>query len=601
MFVYPCQRGRLPLLSSFLLFLSLVQLSCARLRRVDEEIELAGSPHIDFADVLDRATSLMDKSISDFLEQRQGHLSLRTEKNTAMSLLSQMSGNVKQLRNVVAKMKKHQHRETAKTQKQLKQLSLAAAREKQYQTDLLKLQNFSSQCESALKRCPPSGVVPGLMPELRQITQLQALNDELREKVGQLGNQKRGLQGEVDDLSAKAKETMALTQKLQSVEDDNRQLQGTLQRATQDMQDKVEEEVAEGIAEAKAKMEDGFAARKRFVKRQEEKILEKSEDSQEIARDLQNQNVKYQKSNIHLHVANERLQKENQALRDDKAHLMESMQSLLGQSAQYQQELLTYEKREGCKAPSNKTVAKTQPANTGTLCQCPYTAEDIAKANTGPYTAADIAKAKADAAAPVASASPVSRHQDEGARNFDDPTAHMTEMQGVDKYISNPLNAPVDNNDLSAMSFTTELNKDRNKYNGDFAVDESVPVYTPNSPAATSNLEDSLTLPSKLHPKGEIQVKRAEAAMGVKHVDGEKVLAGYLDGDPPPPELQAAIAPASKQAQQGGVQRMPQSNVAAVSGKVKASTTVAPKDTADASAQLLLKAEQEIADAGKDN
>merc|ERR1719160_2009706 len=115
----------------------------------------------------------MDEGISDFLEQKQSHRSLRNDKNTAMSLLSEMSGNVKALRKVVAKMKKHQHREAVKHQKQLKQLSLAAAREKQYQTDLLKLQNFSSQCETALKRCPPSGVVPGLMPELRQITQLQ--------------------------------------------------------------------------------------------------------------------------------------------------------------------------------------------------------------------------------------------------------------------------------------------------------------------------------------------------------------------------------------------------------------------------------------------
>merc|ERR1719463_569139 len=112
-----------------------------------------------------------------------------------------------------------------------------------------------------------------------------------------------------------------------------------------------------------------------MIKRQEEKIVEKSEDSQEIAHDLQSQNVKYQKTNIHLHVANERLQKENQALRDDKAHLMESMQSLLGQSAQYQQELLTYEKREGCKAPSNKTVAKTKPA----VAECHCSGEN------GPY------------------------------------------------------------------------------------------------------------------------------------------------------------------------------------------------------------------------
>lgn len=555
--------------------------------------------HVDFADVLDRAISLMDEGLNNFLEQRQSRTSLRKEKDTAMSLLIETSGNVKALRKVVAKMKKHQHHEAAKTQKQVKQLSLAAAREKQYQTDLLKLQNFSSQCEMALKRCPPSGVVPGLMPELTQIKQLQGLNDELREKVGQLGNQKMVLQEQVDGMSTKAKETDGLKRKLESVEADNRELQATVQQATQGIEEKIQDEVAEGIAEVKAKMEDGFAARKQMLKRQEEKIVEKSEDSQEVAQDLQKQNVKYQKTNIHLHVANQRLQRENQALRDDKSHLMESMQSLLAQSASYQQELLTYEKRDGCKALSNKTVNSARPA----VAQCPCPVESGQYPSLHPFSAQDIAQAKAVAASPVAMASSMSKHEDAAAKNFGDPTAHMTEMQGVDKYVNDPLNAPIDVDDLSATSFSTELKKTKNKYEGDFAVDDSVPVYTPKSQVTASSLEESLTLPSKLHPKGEVQVKKAEAAMGVKHVDNEKILAGYLDGEPPPPEIQAAAATllSKKDAQAGAQKNLQQKAVGAfVKSQVKATNSVTPKDTADASAQLLLKAEQEIAEAGND-
>eukprot|EP00746_Dinoflagellata_sp_MGD_P000395 gnl/MRDRNA2_/MRDRNA2_100712_c0_seq1.p1 gnl/MRDRNA2_/MRDRNA2_100712_c0~~gnl/MRDRNA2_/MRDRNA2_100712_c0_seq1.p1 ORF type:complete len:592 (+),score=168.09 gnl/MRDRNA2_/MRDRNA2_100712_c0_seq1:111-1886(+) len=586
----PCLLG--------LTFSALLRLSCARLRRVDEQSDLEAPSHVDFADVLDRAVSLMDEGISNFLEKKQSHASLRNEKNTAMSLLSEMSGNVKALRKVVAKMKKHQHREAAKNQKQLKQLSLAAAREKQYQTDLLKLQNFSSQCEMALKRCPPTGVARGLMPELKQIKFLQGLNDELREKVGQLGNQKRVLQNQFDDVSAKAKESEALTRKLQSVEADNRELQATLQQATQGIEEKIQDEVAEGIAEAKAKMEDGFAARKQVIKRQQEKLLEKSEDSQEVATDLQKQNVKYQKTNIHLHVANQRLQRENQALRDDKSHLMDSMQMCLSQSASYQQELVAYEKKEGCKSPSNKTVAGAKPG--AVQCQCsgdssPYSSRDV-------FSAEDIAKAKAEAAAtgtPVTAS--VSKHEAEGSGNFGDPTAHMTEMQGVDRYVNDPANAPVESTDpLSAASFSTELTKAKNKYEGDFAIDDAVPVYTPKSQLSTSDLEASLTLPSRLHPKGEVEVKKAEAAFGVKHVDGEKVLAGYLDGEPPPADIQAA---ATKKPSQEGAQKMPQGKSfgASTNGQAKAPVNVKPKDTADASAQLLLKAEQEIAEAGNDN
>lgn len=590
--------ARLKLCLLGLTFSALPRFSCARSHRVDEQSELEGPSHVDFADVLDRAVSLMDEGISNFLEQKQSHTSLRNEKNTAMSLLSEMSGNVKALRKVVAKMKKHQHREAVKNQKQLKQLSLAATREKQYQTDLLKLQNFSSQCEMALKRCPPTGVARGLMPELKQIKFLQGLNDELREKVGQLGNQKRVLQNEVDGLSTEAKESEAIKRKLESVEADNRELQGTLQQATQGIEDKIQDEVAEGIAEAKAKMEDGFAARKQFIKRQEEKIVEKSEDSQEVAQDLQNQNVKYQKTNIHLHVANQRLQRENQALRDDKSHLMESMQSVLAQSAAYQQELIAYEKKEGCKSSSNKTMATAKPG--AAQCECsgdsgPYSSRDV-------YSTEEIAKAKAEAASTgTAVTASMSKHEAEGSGNFGDPTAHMTEMQGVDRYVNDPANAPVDSTDtLSATSFSSELKKVKNKYEGDFAIDDAVPVYTPKSQLSTSNLEASLTLPSKLHPKGEVEVKKAEVAMGVKHVNGERVLAGYLDGEPPPPEIQAA---ATKKPAQVGAQKMPQgkSIEASTSGQVKAPASAAPKDTADASAQLLLKAEQEIAEAGNDN
>merc|ERR1719160_255345 len=101
------------------------------------------------------------------------------------------------------------------------------------------------------------------MPELKQITMLQSLNDELREKVGQLGNQKRDLQSQLDDLGEKTKEDGALRKKLQSAERENQQLQATVQQDAQGMQDKIEEEVAEEVAETKAKMEDGFSARKR--------------------------------------------------------------------------------------------------------------------------------------------------------------------------------------------------------------------------------------------------------------------------------------------------------------------------------------------------
>lgn len=561
-----------------------------RLRRVHEQSELDAS-HVDFADVLDRAISLMDEGISNFLDQKQSKSSLRADGNTAMALLSEMSGNVKALHKVVGKMKKQQRREAAKTQMQLKQLSLAASREKQYQTDLLKLQNFSSQCEQALKRCPSSDVVPGLMPELHQIQNLQRLNDVLREKVASLGTQKSVLQGKIDDLSGDANKTDALKQKIESLEADNQQLQATIQSFTQNEQQKIQEAVSEEIAEVKDKMEDGFAARKRYIKRQEEKIMEKSEDSEEVAQDLQKQNVKLQKSGIHLHVANERLQHENQALRDDKAHLMESMQDLLRQSAEYQQELLKYEKREGCTSPSNKTSAKSKPMPAQCPpCQCSGVSE--------PFSAEDIAKAAADAAAPMNA--PLHSFASNAAADSNDP-----------------LEAPVDNGDLSSSSLSKEHKA--NKYDGDFAVDEPVPVYSPKSPtldssaassppvvnadvATTSSLEDSLTLPSKLHPKGEVEVRKAEAAMGLKHVTGEKVLAGYLDGEPPPADIQDAAR--KSQSDVSGAHKMPQMKAAgsALSGPVKAVSvgSKAPADTADASAQLLLKAEKEIAEAGSD-
>lgn len=280
--------------------------------RTESTVAVEEEGHVDMVAALEHAVGLMDEGIAHFLsshdQKHQRSASTDQALGAAVDFLGKMSVDVKTLRKALGKFQRKKQRDELVTKRMEEELLTAEQQVKLLQAGKLQADQQdqqharnSQECEDAMKGVPTG---------IKQLTQVQAANNDLQQKIADLQDENQQLQGQVVMLGTKAREAELLQGKVNILQSYQQRLEHGLQKAVQ-----------------------------KEVHHEEGRLQDKLSYATEIAKDLQTQDVQLQKGNVALSKTVQKLRRQNKALQADKGHLLESMQSLLQQNNNCQQQL----------------------------------------------------------------------------------------------------------------------------------------------------------------------------------------------------------------------------------------------------------------------
>lgn len=313
----------------------------------------------DLADVLLKAVELMDHGLTDFLKEQQqsGDVSAQdtqtlvaTEKK-AINVVHQISTNFHDLKEVVAKFKKRHQNELNGVENKL---TAQKEEDKKCLVDKAALQGRAEHCESVLQRLAPQG--PGNQTfsvmdwkELdakasARIQELESQNNELSSSVNELKTKAHEAERSKQDAETIAKrlegEAATLRAQVAQLKNDEASMLKTMKTLVQKNKVKTMETQATSLKEARDGMQTEFEKKEQALKEKEEQLQKQLAEAQaEVQHKLQETNtVKKQMAKI---------QTEFNVLNGDKVHLLGSLNSVLRQNNEFQQQIKLFN-TQGC-------------------------------------------------------------------------------------------------------------------------------------------------------------------------------------------------------------------------------------------------------------
>eukprot|EP00746_Dinoflagellata_sp_MGD_P008599 gnl/MRDRNA2_/MRDRNA2_117235_c0_seq1.p1 gnl/MRDRNA2_/MRDRNA2_117235_c0~~gnl/MRDRNA2_/MRDRNA2_117235_c0_seq1.p1 ORF type:complete len:410 (+),score=126.98 gnl/MRDRNA2_/MRDRNA2_117235_c0_seq1:126-1355(+) len=280
--------------------------------RTGSTVAVEEEGHVDMVAALEHAVGLMDEGIAHFMsshdQKHQGSASKDQALVAAVDFLGKMSLDVKTLRKALGKFQRKRQRDELVTKRMEEELLAAEQQVKLLQAGKLQADEQAQQHATTSQECEDA--MKGVPTGIKQLTQVQTANNDLQQKIADLQDENQQLQGQVVMLGAKAREAELLQGKVNILQAYQQRLEHGLKKAVQ-----------------------------KEVHHEEGQLEDKLSYATEIAKDLQTQDVQLQKGNVALSKTVQKLRKQNKALQADKGHLLESMQSLLQQNNNCQQQL----------------------------------------------------------------------------------------------------------------------------------------------------------------------------------------------------------------------------------------------------------------------
>lgn len=321
----------------------------------------AASAPRDLGAALDHALLLMYEGAHEFVAGSEQRLlrGAAAPPNTpsALDVVSTMSKNVYELREVVAKLQSEHAEETrelrsiaAKAQAELeasqRATAKAEARNAQLEASMQALALRTQQCEATVVKAKQViKIADANGTDWQQIIALQSLNDKLRQRIREVQEEAGNVNA--TDAAIRAKESSCdkkISEQMQKIG----ALQSNMKSLALHLSDSkrtVVEQEKEASRAARRETTEEFGIYREKLEQEAKSLQMNSRESKAVAEHLAEQMVGLQHDYATLKKVVVELHGENKDLKDDKAQLMDSLQSMLRQSTKNQQDLLLCQQR----------------------------------------------------------------------------------------------------------------------------------------------------------------------------------------------------------------------------------------------------------------
>lgn len=340
----------------------------------------AGPQPLDLADAVQRALELMYRGVREFEDTaaQKGSKQAPASGADAMEVLRATSANLGDLLDVVKQFREQQKHEVERVEGaagqrlavvQAENVRLKAreveleATGKDLEARAQTLVSIAEQCQAQQRLAKKAESTVGKATDLQQVLSLQGLVDQLRGRLKQMEERVDTVQGQNGGLEEQHKtemsrcgnETAKFHQEVVQLQAERRTLQAKLDKALWGRR-MFPEQRAEQRAQLFTEAQE--AATRKWYKKNHNLLDEipdlkrKAAKSKAVEVHLAQQAVAAQREEATLKTIVKNLQQQNADLKEDKGHLMDTLQSMLRQSAMYQQDLLACEQRGPDAAPA---------------------------------------------------------------------------------------------------------------------------------------------------------------------------------------------------------------------------------------------------------
>jgi chromosome segregation ATPase len=303
----------------------------------------------DLADVLLKAVELMDHGLVDFLKEQatvpknQDTQMLLATENKAINVIHQISTNFHDLKEVVGKFKRRHQNELKGVQNKLVEQK---EQDKKCLVDKADMQGRAEHCESVLQRLAPQG--PG--NETFSVTDWKELDAKASSRIKELQKENTELSGSVNELKLKAHdaertkqdaetrakqledEAASLRAQVAQLKNDETSMLKTMKTLVQKNKVKTMETQANSLKEAREGMQTEFEKKEQALQEREAELQKQLENAKAEA-------SKKEKDNALIKKQMNKVQTNFNVLNADKVHLLGSLNSVLRQNNEFQQQI----------------------------------------------------------------------------------------------------------------------------------------------------------------------------------------------------------------------------------------------------------------------
>jgi len=317
----------------------------------------------DLADVLLKAVELMDHGLSDFLKEQpevpaQDTETLVATEKKAINVIHQISTNFHDLKEVVGKFKRRHQNELKGVEKKC---MTQKEEDKKCFVDKANLQGRAEHCESVLQRLAPQG--PG--NETFSVTDWKELDAKASAKIKELQSQNEALMASTNDLKTRAhdaerskqdaetrakqveEEAALLRAQVAQLKNDEASMLKTMKNLVQKNKVKTMATQANSLKEARDGMQTEFEKKEQALQEREEELKKQLSAAQAEVSAKEKETAVVKK-------AMAKVQTEFNVLNGDKVHLLGSLNSVLRQNNEFQQQLKLFN-TQGCQVATNSS------------------------------------------------------------------------------------------------------------------------------------------------------------------------------------------------------------------------------------------------------